>query len=1547
MKQLDIIIPVKNEAGSIKELVERIDKSLTSAEISYKLIFIDDHSDDATVQEINKLAFTYPVICQIKKGKPGKAYSILEGARLATSPSLAMIDGDCQYPPEALPEMLTLLENHGVVVANRKNQRTSFLRKIGSKLNVLIFERLLHGFKVDTQSGLKVFKKEVVDNLSEKDVYGWTIDMPLLRTALELGYSVGCVDIDFVERKAGKSKINFVKAGAEIAVNSLKLKLRRRKVYQLAGVSPDSPLGAGVAHRGYRFITHTYLPHEKSALSTFYPWQKAVLLFLLATLSIGLFLDPKTTAISVIGLLTFIYFLDFLFNLYVILKSLHFPPEIAINDEELAGLDNNDLPFYSILCPLYKEAEILPQFISAIENLDWPKEKLDALLLLEEDDKATIDAARNLNLPSHFRILVVPHSLPKTKPKACNFGLAHAKGEFVVIYDAEDKPEASQLKKAYLAFQGSNEKVVCLQCKLNYYNNDQNLLTRLFTAEYSLWFDLILPGLQSVEATIPLGGTSNHFRTEKLKSLHGWDAFNVAEDCDLGTRLFKEGYKTAILDSTTLEEANSRLGSWLKQRSRWIKGYLQTYLVHMRNPLSFIKTHGVHAFIFQLVIGARMVFILINPILWIATISYFTLYKFVGPTIEELYPMAIFYLASFCLVFGNFMYLYNYMIGCLKRRSWSEVKYVYLVPFYWVATSVAAVIAFYQLFTKPHYWEKTQHGLHFAKEVKRSKLKVKGLPFGIKPAYAGGFVLIAASVFANFTNFLYNAYLGRSLPLENFATISLVTSIWALASIVFGSIGRTVTHKIAFLLGKDGLSTRGFWSKTVSEVTLVSFFATAAWLISIPYLSQFFRVDNFLPLLLFTPIWTFGFVGSVNSGYINGNLKFFQIALLSAIEAVTKLGAAIFFVEVGFTNFIYATIPLSLLASYLLSWVFVARLKKHSIEKSEISAVATKFPKGFFITSILGGASTVVFLSLDVVLAKHYLTPVAAGQYALLSLSGKIIYFLGGLFSQFINPVISKKLGENKNSIDVFYKLLTISAIFSAIGYIFIGVLGYEIVPLLFGEKARAIVEILPIYGLAMFVFSVSGGFIIYHQIKKHYIFPVTSFLFSLILVYGIVMNHADFTQVATVVSIVSFMQFLTVVFIHLSYDKLSTLARNIGDFLGLFESYKGSEPADQGIRILILNWRDSKHVWGGGAEVYVEELAKNWVKEGHKVTLFCGNDGNCKRNEVIDGIRVVRRGGFYMVYFWAFLYYIFRFRGKFDVVIDCENGIPFFTPLYARVPRVLLIHHVHQDVFRNHLVFPLSFFAMFLEARLMPFLYRKTQVVTISESSKKAIVNKNLTRRKRIEIVNPGVDLDLFRKTKKTISPTFTYVGRLKHYKNVDVAIRAFLQVLRIYQEARFLIVGKGEEETNLKNLAKELGIEKYVIFAGFVSEKKKSQLLAQSWAAIQPSSFEGWGITVIEANACATPVIASRIDGLSDSVRDGSTGLLVPVKDEKVLAKAMEGMITDKKYRRELSKNAYQWSKNFSWEKSAREFLKIIFKVLEPNREVIFTRRIAIAEN
>jgi cellulose synthase/poly-beta-1,6-N-acetylglucosamine synthase-like glycosyltransferase len=448
---------------------------------------------------------------------------------------------------------------------------------------------------------------------------------------------------------------------------------------------------------------------ENSAFRVVTAGQKGVLIALAVVILIGFAIAPRVTAIALVGLASLFYLATSVYKFRLIYKALGHPYEIVSSDEELAELDERRLPIYSILVPLYKEAAVLPALVAAIEGLNYPKTQLDVLLLCEEDDEETVLAIEGMDLPPHFRLIVVPDAQPKTKPKACNYGLMLARGDVTVIFDAEDCPDPDQLKKVIVAFTKSPPEVTCVQAKLNYYNPEQNLLTRWFTTEYSMWFELLLPNLDADHAPIPLGGTSNHFITERLRELGAWDPYNVTEDVDLGIRLHKAGFRTAMIDSTTLEEANSNVGNWIRQRSRWIKGYLQTYLVHMRNPLKLLRQSGAKGFIsFQLVVGGTFIFLL-NPIFWALTTLFFVTR---AGFIQAMFPAFVFYMAASMLFIGNFVFLYLNVAGSIQRGLFGLAKYALISPLYWGLMSVAAWKGFIQLIRDPFYWEKTTHGLH-------------------------------------------------------------------------------------------------------------------------------------------------------------------------------------------------------------------------------------------------------------------------------------------------------------------------------------------------------------------------------------------------------------------------------------------------------------------------------------------------------------------------------------------------------------------------------------------------------------------------------------------------------------------------------------------------------------------------------------------------------------------------------------------------------------------------------------------------------------------
>ncbi len=468
-----------------------------------------------------------------------------------------------------------------------------------------------------------------------------------------------------------------------------------------------------VTVKGREISTFAPFRYHLSALHTLTRAQLVILALSALFLLLSVILWGVTPLVVLLGILMVLYLGDLLFTFLLSTQTLNESSGDTISDKVVHRLAEAEWPRYTILCPLYREVAVVPQFVRAMQHLDYPDDKLQILFLTEEDDAETRDAIANMNLPSHFSIVTVPDGEPRTKPRACNYGLLQATGEYIVIYDAEDVPDPLQLKKAVLAFAHHGPEVACVQAKLNFYNPQQNILTRWFTAEYSLWFDLTLPGLQRAKLPLPLGGTSNHFRAETLRLLGAWDPFNVTEDCDLGQRLAHFHMRTAVLDSTTYEEANSRVKNWIRQRSRWIKGYMQTYLVYMRNPWPYLRPGRLREFLsLQLVIGAKTAVLFLNPLMWLLLIAYVFLRPFVSNAYHLLFPRAVLYMGSVCLVFGNFFYVYSHMVGCMRRDRADLVKWTLLIPIYWAMTSMAGFLALFQLIFKPHYWEKTQHGLH-------------------------------------------------------------------------------------------------------------------------------------------------------------------------------------------------------------------------------------------------------------------------------------------------------------------------------------------------------------------------------------------------------------------------------------------------------------------------------------------------------------------------------------------------------------------------------------------------------------------------------------------------------------------------------------------------------------------------------------------------------------------------------------------------------------------------------------------------------------------
>ncbi|MDQ1094613.1 cellulose synthase/poly-beta-1,6-N-acetylglucosamine synthase-like glycosyltransferase [Xanthomonas sacchari] len=455
---------------------------------------------------------------------------------------------------------------------------------------------------------------------------------------------------------------------------------------------------------------------EHSARQVITRAQSVFLVALTVVLAAALALWPLFTLIALNTLIAVAFLATFGLKLVLAWRGARRRIDIKVSDEEVAALGDEDLPVYTVLVPMYKEPDVLPILANALRRLDYPTSKLDVKLVLEADDTETIEAAKALGLEAFFEIIRVPPSQPKTKPKACNYALRFARGQMLTIYDAEDKPEPDQLKRVVAAFRKSPADVACIQARLNYYNADENWLTRMFTLEYTLWFDFYLPALETLRIPIPLGGTSNHFRLDILRKVHAWDPYNVTEDADLGVRLTQQGYRVSVVNSTTFEEANVSIPNWIRQRSRWLKGYMQTWLVHMRDPVQLYRSTGVRGFWgFQLFVGGTFFTALAAPLMWLS----YGLWLAVGSKFfDPFFPPALLYLSLLNLLLGNGFLIYMTLVAAFKRDYFRLAPYALTVPLYWLLQSIAAYKGLWQLIRNPFYWEKTTHGIskHMAEE---------------------------------------------------------------------------------------------------------------------------------------------------------------------------------------------------------------------------------------------------------------------------------------------------------------------------------------------------------------------------------------------------------------------------------------------------------------------------------------------------------------------------------------------------------------------------------------------------------------------------------------------------------------------------------------------------------------------------------------------------------------------------------------------------------------------------------------------------------------
>jgi cellulose synthase/poly-beta-1,6-N-acetylglucosamine synthase-like glycosyltransferase len=456
-----------------------------------------------------------------------------------------------------------------------------------------------------------------------------------------------------------------------------------------------------------------------------------------------LLIRPLATLTALVGLCVLFYALFGILKLSVSIAGRKHEPLVRIMQRS----DDPTLPRYAVLLPVHKEANMLRHLVARIDRLDYPKDRLRVLLLIEHDDLETLEAARAMGLRfpgteltaaqpfPHVSVVVVPPGGPKTKPNAMNeaMELVLAEGcEYLTIYDAEDRPDPDQLLKAVGTFRLAPANVACLQAELAFWNDDTNWITALYWIGYKVHFLRFLPGLARMGLPLPLGGTSNHFRVSALLDASAgmggrvWDPHNLTEDADLGVRLVAAGYRIELLRSTTMEEAPARLGIVDKQQRRWKGGYLQTGLVHTRHPVAAAWRMGFGRwFAFNLLMLGTPLSFLLNPLFLGLTVAYFGTRT---DLISDLFPATVYYPSLALFVLGNFALLYELIETCLEeadrtRGRFSLIKFMLLAPVMWLWMSRSTYIAVFELVTGKRGWHKTPHG----HEVDEAELLALGL----------------------------------------------------------------------------------------------------------------------------------------------------------------------------------------------------------------------------------------------------------------------------------------------------------------------------------------------------------------------------------------------------------------------------------------------------------------------------------------------------------------------------------------------------------------------------------------------------------------------------------------------------------------------------------------------------------------------------------------------------------------------------------------------------------------------------------------------------
>ncbi len=709
---VSVVVPLDPKHETPDIFFQRLGATLRSAGQPFEIIVVDDHSRGDIEERVRARSAEDQVRFFQKQGASGRSVSVKEGVDQALGSTIVLIDPDLRYPPEAIPEMLSLLETCDIVVADRRHKGSSLLYRFASGLYRFVFGRLILAVDADVRSGLKAFKRAQLESLrfDPEAQLVWGFDAFLLYHARRSGWVVREAHVAY----GGGHKRGAFAGLAErftVAVGILGLRVMHVVRTLLPFLFPPAPVeyfAAGFTNvNDYLFLTSAQSAKGHVTKETV----SLTLVSVIALVSAGAYLHfslglPLLRFFA--GFISLVYIAILLFKLEMLRRSVRANKKGAITDDDILALTPDDLPIVSVFIPLYKEPDIIPQIFRYLSDFNYPQEKLDIIFILESTDTETAEAFLAMRPPAHFKALLSPDIQPKTKPKAMNVAFREAKGEVLVIFDAEVLPERDQLKRAIATFKRFPE-AKYLHGRMDVYNADENWITRLYAAEFCYFYHYFMPGLIESKFPVPISGHSTYFRKEVIEHVGAWDAYNVAEDCDIGIRIFRKGFGSGMmLDSHTWEQSTTTIPTWVRQRTRWIQGFIQTSMVQLRYPLLLkkeLKTWRNFA-AFMFLVPGNVILNMLNILQWIMFIIWQTTH---APFLQTAYSGIVLYLATTCFLLGNFLFMFFSMYGLYKRNHFRIVPWAFLSFVYWIMLGIATFRSSLHLFLHPHKWDKTKH----------------------------------------------------------------------------------------------------------------------------------------------------------------------------------------------------------------------------------------------------------------------------------------------------------------------------------------------------------------------------------------------------------------------------------------------------------------------------------------------------------------------------------------------------------------------------------------------------------------------------------------------------------------------------------------------------------------------------------------------------------------------------------------------------------------------------------------------------------------------